>query len=173
MPKAINPITVDEKQDFRKLKGVEKVALRVGLFYSKFNTHQRHRYQNIVNVITKAFGLSRAENPLETIIIRQIALNLILSDKNALKLLEMEEPEHVDDIKGVLWRTQKEIRSAVSLLHSISQIKRKKSSVDIFGELRDDLRKKEGLKESEQKEYHPDGHDRRFHKDGVTRTEET
>jgi len=170
MPKANEPLIKPEKQDFRKLKGTEKRALRVGLFYSKFNSHQRHRFDNTISIIEKVFGFTRRTNPLETILIRQIALNVVLADKNALWLLEIDEPEYQDKVKKILWQSQKEIRETVSLLHSISHVKRKKKAVDIFSELREGLRKEEGLEKSTEKDYHKDGHGRRYHKDGVTRT---
>lgn len=145
----------------------EQLNIRIGAYFSELDPKQKQRFTRIVNHISKRFKLKAYDNPLEYILIRQIALNSIRIEKTEKKLLEDENYAHDDKLEKWLLGIQAERRNAMETLWTLIKTNRKKGDVEKFGDMRDYLREAEGLPKSEIV-VSPDGHDRRFKSDGTT-----
>ena len=173
MPKALHPDGGEvERALVKKAKNSEdKYNLRIGAFYSKFNTHQRKRFNKIVDSICRKLGIHQYRSPVEMTLVRLIAVNQIRVEKAMNEAMGEENPEYGSDREKWLLLNQKEIREGINLLNNITKVAGKKEGISNFDMLRDNFRKEEGLKPSKQKGLLPDGKDRRYHIDGVTRSE--
>jgi len=158
-----------EKQDLRKLKKLDKENIRIGLFYSKLNTHQKQRFTRIVRSISSHLGLHQQKYPNEMILIRQIAMDTIHIEEADRMLIEDIDKKERENIRKWAIALRKERNSAQSLLYTLTKVSEKSNKVDNFASLRDTLRELENLPQSKNRDYQPDGHDRRYY-DKITRT---
>lgn len=173
-PKKVYPIaTKEEREDLRRLDGLSKDSIRIGIFYSKLTQHQKSRFQRIVKSLARKLALELNRNPLEMILVRQIALNSIRIEDAELSIIEGENPKYMSNVEKWLFLAQKERRDAISLLATVARVTEKSDRVSSFKVLRDVLREEEGLPPTEEGDFSTGGYKRRFGsktKDGVERT---
>jgi len=161
--KRISPaLTTKEQEKINSLRLITSVDVRVGRYYSHLETHQRKRFKNIVSSITTKYGIKQRDHPVETLLIRQIALNTIRIEETELELRNIPDEKWHSDKEKWLFLAQKERREAIALLNTILQVNRRKHKIGAFEMLRGDLRAEEGL-ETSKTDYVLDGHDRRFY----------
>jgi len=159
--------------DIRKLKNPEKYHIRIGAFYSKFNTHQRSRFNRLVNSFANKLAIDQRSEAIKLTLIRYIAVLIIRIDDALSDVVGEVETDYGSDREKWLLLNHKELRDSISTLHTIAHVSKKKEGLGSFDELRDVLRGEESLPPSKEKGFIPDGKDRRFHNDGVTRSETT
>lgn len=164
-PKAKRLILSKEKVDLRKLSGIKRRAIDAGAYYKSLNETQRATYDRVCNGWCRELNILPKFSPSKMMLVRLAAINHVRLGE----LIEGNLEEGRCPPEGQL---QKDIREALRLLMSITSTTKKKKSSDKFLDMRDKLREGEGLKPSKKTKYLPDGHDRRYHKDDVTRTEE-
>lgn len=174
MPKAKELLIIPEKKDLRKLSYPEKTNIRIGFYYSKFNTHQKARFNRIVNSLCNKYGLDQRSSPGELILIRNIAISVIRLDRAYSKIIQEEQEETTDyaaEREKWIINSRKALRDDLQTLSVITKVSKKKMGIGGFDDLRGDLREKEGLPPSKHKGVLLDGHGRRYHDDKVSRTE--
>jgi hypothetical protein len=147
----------------------DALGARIGLFYHKLPKAQKKRFDKVSYTIVKKMKLDFARNPLEVLLVRQIAMNTIKIEQAELDLIEGKAEHYTSDVEKWLFLAQKERRETMLNLVMIAKTADKKSGTSKFGDLRDELREEQGLEKSELKELSPDGHDRRSY-DDITRT---
>jgi len=165
-------LTVAQKESLKKIKNPEKYNIRIGAFYSKFNTHQRARFNRLVNSFSNRLGLDQRCEPIKLTLIRYIAVHVIRLDDVLSEIFGGTnlDYDYGSDREKWLLLNRKELREGISLLHTICQVAKKKEGIGTFDKLRDTMRKEEDLPESKEKGIAPTGKDRRYHDDGVTRS---
>ena len=168
MKKLLPQITQRDLSYFKKSK-IDKMAIRVGQYYSKLKSNQRDRFDRIIRSLCHKYGLIQNKCPLEMILMRQIALNSIRIEEAESWLIDNPDKMWITDVEKWLLLIQKERREAVNLLASLVKMVEKEGKLNTFGNLRDGLREEEGLPKSKKMELSPNGHQRR-HYDGITRT---
>ncbi len=163
--------TTKEKKHVKKIDNdLDKFAIRIGAYYSKFNTHQRKRFKHIVASFGNKLGIDRRKSPIEVTLIRLIAANLIRVEYALAKVIDTEDPDYASNMEKWLLQNQKEIRDGIQLLSTLTKVTAKKDGVSVFDQLRDEMRVSEGLPPSKEKGILKDGHDRRYHDDKVDRS---
>jgi hypothetical protein len=163
----LDPVHKD-KQIVKVEEEAERTNIRIGAYYSKLKTNQKKRFENIVRAISRRLKLFARKNPVEYILIRQIALNTIRIEEAELSLMDGINEKYASDVEKWLLLAQKERRDAMTTLFTIMKREDKKSGIEKFNELRDILREEKDLPPSKV-QLTPDGHDRR-HYDDITRT---
>lgn len=163
------------QKDSKKLERAEdssdKDNIRIGAYYSKLKTNQKKRFDKIVLSISNKLKINSIKNPLEIILVRQIALNTVRIEEAELAMFNSNDEKYLVAIEKWLFSAQRERREAMSTLMTLTKKEKGKSTTDSFGKLRDILRDEKGLEKSTSEvELPPDGHDRR-HYDNVTRVE--
>ena len=170
----IGPKLEDGKQVVRTIEALDRKAesqnLRIGAYYSKLKTNQKKRFEAITRAISHRFKIFARKNPLEILLVRQIALNTIRIEEAELALIEGGQEKYLAAIEKWLFLAQKERREAISTFFSIMKRDNTKKSGDGFGDLRDLLRDEEGLEPSEEALESPTSTDRR-HYDDIKRTD--
>ena len=168
------PMIVDGKQVARTIdkidRKLESQNMRIGAYYSKLKTNQKKRFQTISGAITRRFEIFARKNPLEMLLVRQIALNTIRIEEAELAILDGAKEKFLDAIEKWLFLAQKERREAISTLFNIMKRDTNKAKDDKFGDLRSLLRDEQGLEESTEESTKPSSTDRR-HYDKITRTD--
>jgi len=165
-------VTTKEKQKLAQLEVLEDkdyVGARIGIFYHKLPKRQKRRFDRVCTTICRKMKIEFAKNPLEMLLIRQVAMNTIRIEQAELDLLEGKYAKYTSDIEKWLFLAQKERRDAMAGLILLYKSGDKKSGTSKFGDLRDELRDEQGLEKSKEVELSPDGHDRRSY-DDITRT---
>ena len=163
---------IQQLNEVRNKKYKDRLILRIGQYHSKFNTHQRERFDKILDALSRKYALKKESSPLEMILARQIALNVIKIDDAETHLLENPGDRWISDIEKWLILMKKETRESIISLSTLVKVNTKKSKLRNFDDLRNELRDAENLPKTVT-EVNPDGHDRRYHDDGVTRVEKT
>lgn len=144
-------------------KNAESMVTRIGSYYSELQHYQKLRFDKIVRDIAHKFRVYVKANPLEYILIRQIALNTIRIDEAERALILGKEPQYTSAVEKWLFSAQKERREAIQTLFTLFKTDETKKKLSNFDALRDTLRTEVDLPPSENK-INPDGHDRRFSK---------
>jgi len=152
----------------KKVEALERADIRIGAYYSKLKTNQKKRFDHIVRAITYKFKIYPRKSPLETILVRQIALNTVRIEEAELAWIDEDKDRYDSPINKWLFDAQKERRQTIESLSTIMKREGKKGGMEGFGKLRNILRDEQDLPKSET-EVTPTGHDRR-HYDDVTRT---
>ena len=169
------PMIVDGVNTHRNIEAAERKAEadnnRIGAYFSKLNTHQKKRFQSVVKSITHKFSVTARQNPLEIILIRQIALNTIRIEQAELDILNGGEDKYLSAIEKWLFSAQKERREAISTFFNIQKRDDIQEKSGGFGDLRNILRDDEDLPPSEEISEKPTSTQRR-HYDKVHRTKE-
>ena len=144
--------------------------VRIGHFYRKLGDYQKRRFNRIVNSLAYKLNLALNQCPIEMILMRQIALMTVKIDEAELQIINNPEEKYASDAEAWILRAQKERRGALELLSRMGKSKEKRKSVTSYDDLRNILRDKEDLPATVT-EIKKDGHQRRAHNDGVSRTE--
>lgn len=160
-------------QDLKKVESIdrnaEKLDIRIGAYYSSLKTNQKKRFNSIIGAISRKFGLLISKHPLEMLLVRQIALHTVRIEEAELNVATEKEPKYVAVIEKWLFSAYKERREVMVTLNTLQKIEPKRGQIDGFLNLRNSLRKDEGLEKTEEVISSPDGHDRRYY-DDITRT---
>lgn len=174
--KRLSPIVGQEvagKDTPAKLARFESEAdatdARIGSYWSKLTYRQKERFTRISKSIQRQLKVYPQRNPLETILVRQIALNTIRIELAESDLLEDKEDKYSSNMEKWLLLAQKERRDAITTLSSLIKAEGRKDKLTDFGGLRNILRKDEDLPPTKT-EMQVDPKQRRYHKDGITRT---
>jgi len=170
-PKSAIKNTREEKAIELIDRNSDKLNIRIGAYYTKLKTNQKSRFNSIVKSITTKLEVTNRHNPMEMLLVRQIALNTIRIEEAELDVMEGHEEKYLAAIEKWLFNAQKERRDAMTTLSTILKVNSKKGGVGSFTGMRSALRSSENLPESELTETPPDSHDRRYH-DEITRTTE-
>ncbi len=169
--KADEILLKDEKFSLRKLRGLPRQKAKNGEYYTHLSDIQRARFTRIVGQISRALGLRLDRHPNETILIKSIAIDEILADIAMTGIIR--DTTRADIWSKNLFSVKKDLRESMHLLWTMAKTTDKKKSVSSFSGLRDMLRRDEDLPKSDKDTVAPDGHDRRWSKqgtDGITRT---
>ena len=154
-------------------KDFEALDVRIGKYYSKLPDFHKTRFNRLEGGYNRYFGLQRNQAPIHQILIRQIALHTIFIENLDLKRVRRDLCEEPITITPADEKRReayvKERKEAIQTLFVISQNTHKQDGVNKFEEMTNALRKQEKLPPVKV-EYKKDGHDRRFHNDGVLRT---
>lgn len=166
-----NPLTI--YKDTQKLETLEEksddLCIRIGIFYSKLKTNQKMRFDKVINALSRKYKLYPNKNPLEILLVRQIALNTLRIEEAELELMQGNDVKYSSDIEKWLFLAQKERREALNTLSLLLKVEGKKDKLFKAKDIRDLLREEEGLPPAES-QIKSDGHDRRSY-DTITRTE--
>ena len=165
------PMLVDGKQVVRKIEETERKAeaqnIRIGAYYSKLKTNQKKRFESIASAISRKFKIFSRKNPLEMLLVRQIALNTIRIEEAELAILNGGEEKFLAAVEKWLFLAQKERREAIATFFSITKRDKTESKDINLGFLRGELRKEENLPPSKELMDNPKSSDRRDYKDAT------
>lgn len=150
-------------------KDPDTMAIRIGSYFNELTKSQRARFKTIVSALSKRFSATARANPLETLLIRQIALNTVRIESAEQDIAKGKVDAYSSDVSKWLFAAQKERREAMDTLLIIIKRDERKKAVTDFGDMRQILRKEENLPDSPIP-INPDGYDRRTY-DDITRTQ--
>lgn len=145
------------------------VDTRVGQYYSLLSGSQKKRFGHITKAIQRNLKMYPRRNPVETILIRQIAFNTLRIEEAEIDVLKDASKKYSSDVEKWIFLARKERREAITTLFTIIKLSGKKDKKGRFDDLRNVLRAEEDLPPVTVKK-NPDGHDRRYH-DEITRTD--
>ena len=184
-PKSPTETTRDQKIIEPFVEDSDKLNIRIGAYYTKLKTNQKNRFGSIERSIKSKLELTNRNNPMEMILVRQIALNTIRIEEAELDFMDAKkefkcegcgkittrEDKYKATVDKWIFSAQKERRDAMTTLTTILKIETKKGGVNNFLDMRNALREGENLDKTEEAEVPEDGHERRYH-DPITRTTE-
>lgn len=166
-----NPLYTNDEKKALDSRATSLDDLRIGRFYHNMADWQKKKFNRIANSLAYAHNLAKNRNPLEMMLIRHIALHQVRIDEAESLLQRKPDEKFSRAIDGWLVTMYREIRGAIKDLKLMNQTGKRVKKMDTFSDLRDDLRKEEGLEKSKEKSQVKDGYDRRYY-DPVTRTKE-
>lgn len=164
-----DPATINDNDKLVSKDKIDKLQIRVGEFFRQLTMSQKQRYYRIIKGIARKYELSMNSNPVEMILIRQIALSTVRLENAESKVINVEDKEYSGDIEKWIFKIQEERRNAIITLHTIMGIKGKRREVQNMKDLRTDLREAEGLPNTEYSDPTDKRYERR-HYDDVTRS---
>lgn len=150
-------------------RNAERLNLRIGAYYSKLKTNQKKRFDAIARAISRNLNIFISKHPLETLLVRQIALNTVRIEEAELDIMNTVDTKYVASIEKWLFSAQKERRDTMLTLNTLQKMEPKREKVDNFLNLRNEMREGEGLEKTTEPTRAPDGHDRRYY-DPIIRT---
>ena len=164
-----NPLMTTHEADRLKNLKPEKTDLRIGKFYSHLYDWQKKKFDRIVSTVARKYDLELNRNPVEMILIRQIAMCFVRIDEGELFLRHNADHKWVTDLDNKWLPTmRKELREALRDLSTMVKVQEKQGKVLTFDTLRNKLRDDEDLP-ADRTIMAQDGHKRRYY-DKVTRT---
>lgn len=168
------PMLVDGKQEVQRIETLERKAesqnIRIGAYYSKLKTNQKKRFESIASAISKKFKIFSRKNPLEILLVRQIALNTIRIEEAELAILDGGEEKFLAAVEKWLFLAQKERREAIATFFAITKREKNLGKNIDLGFLREELREEQDLPSSKELMDNPKSSDRRDYED-ATRTD--